>query len=385
MKSRRLGNSLAMVIAQSCVFCILSFSAIAQEDPKSSERIADPYAVIEIGSKGVKAFVFDFEYAEETDSCHSSAEAYLVCVNPITVDPINVNAQAGQSKISDVTRAINLLSEQVRKDNFVRQERMFYVASSGVAEVSGFNEIKVEIDAFLAPKSLGTITPDQEGVYAFKGILAMLPANVRDRREREAILIDIGSGNIKFGYQSSELKDIDGFGFAYGVRTSTDIVLKGLEADQDIVTAADKWVKSEFRRSLLSTLDANSEAQGKSRIYLIGGIAWAMSNFIDPESQLNFPPIDVNDINEFNKRVRAWRPNPCDNHPAKNTNVAIRESICKAFPDNNLVVGGAMLTQIATDLDFKGKTGRIFFFRDSMFAWPYGYLKSQISTESDGP
>lgn len=362
-----------------------------------AQAATNAYAVVEIGSKGVKSFSFDLDRARSEAACQQSEEARLKCIAPTTISTFDINAV----EASQVELVVETVAAQVKalvEERGYANDRIFLVASSGVSTQAHFAKLKPRIEDAVTPKlELGSVTEAQEGCYGFEGILGLLPADVQARRAREALLVDIGSGNTKLGYRLSATGKCTGFGYGFGVKTSTSAV-EGMDAAAAVPEGCDiaaestnpfrgraqTWACLEFRPGLRTLLQDNQEALNRKRVYLIGGMAWAMSNFTKPESKLKFPPVEARDFEEFAGLIERLPEPPCDFHPAKEMNKDIAERICNAFSKDQLVVGAVLLEELSLALNLKNKTAAagpdsgVFFFRDSQFAWPLGYLRAQL-------
>lgn len=375
----------------------VAMGAIALALLYSAAATSAPFAVVEVGSKGVKSHVFDLERAEKDKACQDNEEAYLKCVAPATIASFDVNAvEPAQLELTVQTVAAQV--DQLVNERGFAADHVFLVASSGVATQGHFATLKPRIEEAVSPQLvLGSVTEAEEGCYGFEGIIGLLPASVQELRAKQALLVDIGSGNTKFGFRVGATGKCYGFGYGFGVKTSTAAAMAMAEAsvptDECAVDSeendlrrirAQVWGCREFRPGLRALLQDNQEALNRKRVYVIGGMAWAMSNFTTPETALKFPPIEFRHFAAFSQMVNTLAEPPCDFHPSKAKNKDIAERICNAFSKDQLVVGGVLLEELALALNLKNKTAAagpdsgVFFFRDSQFAWPLGYLRHKL-------
>jgi hypothetical protein len=340
---------------------------------------AAPYGVIEVGSKGVKAFVFDLDYAR-TSPCQTDPETWLTCVDPKTLPAKNVNP-IDRKNIDAVGEAVAQQKQALMRDYGVAEGRIFVVGSSGVFAVEHRPALEemVNVRAALGPdRRMDFITAANESSYAFEGIISMLPKNVQELRRGQALILDIGSGNTKGSYRDRNAASgpIVNFSIDWGTKKATDVI-NSQRGDRDFVTYAETFRRDILIPDIRGQFDNNTVAMSRPRIYAIGGIVWAVSNLSQPRNQKKFPPLTVADIDAV--YAKATAPNAfaliCSNNPDKAVNREI-DAICEAFSIPNLIAGMQVLRGYAQEMNFANKN--VFFFRDSQFAWPLGYLDSKL-------
>jgi hypothetical protein len=118
----------------------------------------------------------------------------------------------------------------------------------------------------------------------------------------------------------------------------------------------------------------------RSRVYLIGGIAWAVTTLVQPKSRLHYPTIYPRHFDTlYNLAVRGDARNRlCDENPSKNDNPDIGK-VCQTFTIDNLIAGLEILKTFSEEMNFSQKS--VFFIRDSLYAWPLGYLKAKCKDD----
>ena len=91
----------------------------------------------------------------------------------------------------------------------------------------------------------------------------------------------------------------------------------------------------------------------KTRIYLIGGNAWATTTLAQPKSKSAFPRIQAHQFDTLYKQV--IQPNAlntlCAENPQRETSPDIQK-VCNTFTMDNLVAGLEILRTFGQEMNF---------------------------------
>ncbi len=351
------------------------------------------YGVIEIASKGVRGYAFDLDRANSDPKCNLTDEAYLKCLDATAplidnVNPLEANKFGTPSQVRTfaavVASVVNMRSQLVASKAVV-PEKIYVVGSSGVA-MTGLRqqqELQDAINASLglpAGHQMDFITAEQEATYAFQGLMAMLPAKYQAEREQEALVIDFGSGNTKGSFRdvSAPGAPLRTFSIDYGTKKVTDQI-NAARGSTPFVTAAEKFRQTTLVPEMRRAFDDVPAATSRPRVYIIGGIAWALSNLSAPQKyNQKFPRVTMGEIDSLYQLLSG--PDAlsavCTNNPAKDPDT---DNICRTFSPENLFGGMQLVKAYAGETHFESKGKCVFFFRDSLYAWPMGYLKQKVN------
>lgn len=340
------------------------------------------YGVIEIGSKGVKGHVFDLDRARSA-GCKINPEIYRKCLSPKTIVTIDANA-VDRAQILETVRAADLVKQAILSSSEygIVDDRLFVVGSSGLARVDHKLELAKAIDRALARKEgeghkIDFVSDEEEPQYAFKGIMGMLPARYQTQRQEQAMVVDFGGGNVKGSYKNLEREGaVESFSIPWGTKTITQY-LNNSRGGEDFNFASEKFRQSVLVPLIRQEFSQKTYAATRPRIYLVGGIVWAVSNLSQPRSTASFPTITIADIETTYARATAPNgiANLCETNPDLKVNADIAR-ICKNFPGDQLIAGLQLLRTFASGMNFSQK--KVFFFRDSQYAWPLGYLENKV-------
>lgn len=360
----------------------------AQMASQDASPIINPdlFGIIEIGSKGVKAAVIQLTNTEIVVEEDEDAIVSRVIRKKYTT--LDKNAIHPDS-IQEVADAVTQLWQNIKRDFDIDYRNIYIVGSSGIANISHKDRltdaVRQKLDKEVAHyRAIDFISAEDEAKYAFEGVIRLLPntdsrnRNLRELRRQQAILIDIGSGNTKGAY----LEDggITTFEIPWGTASFSN------EVDKQRDARAFKDVSADLRTGLLvpKIRDATQRKVGLrnlGRVYLIGGIAWALTNLIHPEDTHKFPILSFHDIDTLHNRLIANDADlrVCRENAAIKINADIAQ-ICKKFTIENLIAGTDILKALSQELHFETKD-KIAFFKDSLYLWPIGYLEHKVKTQ----
>lgn len=342
---------------------------------------------IEIGSKGVKAIAIRIT---EEDEDYSVKILYAEIVNTTLVQ--TKNGKFTPEAIQDTANAVQRFYQRLQQEHRVPKDHIYIVVSSGVAgdnpqelsdeiarrtgQTPPFLEVDTEVQLTVAgaiPKRYksGRIWYDNRGI---------------------SILIDIGSGNTKGGYQQLRQIAVGNAGYDYvtwGINKGT--VTYTNEVSQSAGETADyaAFAKSSqaLSEALLRAPMRNEVARkpgllNRRKVYLSGGIIWAMATLLHPEDRRTFTTLTIDDINNFYNRAVVDPDALLEPDLSRITNAALRdeasreiESVRNTFTPKNLIAGAEILRAVAAEMKLTGK--RMYFVRYGHLAWILSYVRLQ--------
>lgn len=339
------------------------------------------FGVIEVGGSSVKGVIVDLDRGKEPDCQYE--DVFEICliqkkfderVEPIAADAVKDTAAVVKRVFSKMT-ALGVDPSQI-----------YLVGSSSVGTAEHTNQLKESIESELGrPGTLAFVSADEEARFAFEGTLQLIPSRYREDRRRQAIVLDIGSGNTKGAYKAFsgargeprtfEIADLGTKKFAKKVENS-----RGSQSFQNQAAALRV---SDLRPAVRKALATHrQDLATHDRVYLLGGISWALTNLAMPNNTQRFPQVDPRFITDLYKQ--ALQPdakrNLCGQGQRSNPNSGETERVCKVFsiPDQ-LVAGLELLKTLKEELPFENK--KVFFIRGSLYAWPLGYLHSRCAAD----
>lgn len=385
---------------------------LAQPEPQRPTQPAIPtnqdlYAVIEIGSSGIKPAVLQMLYDQNNGQ-------YLVKTQKgikdkdydlVTFDPNNRGAFHPES-VKPIADDLKGYVNEFQVKYAVPKEHIYIVGSSGVAMTSHRDELQRAIQDATGI-SMEFLSAEQEGRLVFEGTLKQIPEEreQRDRREKEVVVIDIGSGNTKGGYLDTSSGQIRTFEIKYGTKTFSKKVNEE-RGNMSFTEKADELKKRVLRPAIRSEAERVSGLKNKQRVYLIGGIPWATSTLLSLDSPkyenrsltddqaiytvMNFD--GLTDVDRLYNRVTGDNAveKVCKNNTdvnnftdaeEKQKRIETIKKICDGVFNMDQLTGGLeIMKALAMELNFEDK--KVFFIQGVLHSWPVGYLKEKIEREN---
>ncbi|MBX7223106.1 MAG: hypothetical protein K1Y36_24380 [Blastocatellia bacterium] len=364
-------------------------SCLWAQTTKAREAVGNPAALfggIEVGSKGVKAIIVERKQVGEEFGFQIHLEA---AKNTKVIDAKGKGLSPQAQKVMEETTTAILEFYTELKHRQVPEDHIFVVGSSGVAE----NLDQEQQAAFVQQvqqathKSMEFIDVEAEVGHTVHGLIS--PKN-----HNKAFLIDVGSGNTKFGYQQIDVSTgynktnyIYG-GIKFGTGTFAKEIGKQTPNKQDYVAKARELRENLLLPLLDEELSRKSGFQNRGKVYMSGGAVWAVSTLTHPE-RINAPftVLTATDIDELYEKILANFDSPnklfeldlTALKTKKEREFAKREidKVANAFTAQELLAGTEILKALSDSFKFKGK--RIVTIRGSYAAWIFSYVSEKAA------
>ena len=343
-----------------------------------------PYAVVEIGAKGVKGYLFDMDHAARDPACSVDNDAYLKCIAPKTLPQNNCNPINDAPLFKVTTTAVQGFMDDFTKQG-IPADHIYIVGSSSLGEGLRHDLLEKQIHDGVMPtptNAMGFVNVEQESTFGFKGVLGMLPEKWRKIRTLEATTIDIGSGNTKGAYQTNAGPMVY-FSVDFGTKVATDAILASQAKPDSLRTAAEQWRINTLQPRLRTEIETRQGIANRNRVYLIGGAVWALETMTHPDDTVTkFPRIDPKSIDLLMERALAMNAEEDLCGDARKRKYPEVGKVCDTFSVKQLVGGMEILKGLSEELGFASNHKNVFFFRDSLYAWPLGYIGDKLSVRA---
>lgn len=346
------------------------------------------YAVVhggvEIGAKGVKAVVLD-----ETGGAEGIDAKVLrnTTKNTTLVAGLAKSGRFSPEALKETVAAVAQFVTQIRKEYQVPDERIYVVGSSGLfSAVAGKDDlIRVNREALAAAvKQAAGLT--MRFVDAAREAELSIVGSVPSQYVATSILIDIGSGNTKGGMREDGNRSVT-FEILYGTVTFTD--LAKMRAGKSGLSKSAAALRDEILLpALKEQLRGKTAMLKRERVYLSGGIVWALATLVHPQNRSTYVPIATRDIERFQKMLLqepSMVPTPdlskiADPEVRKSAQKEI-EQVKKVFTADNLLAGSEILKALSTTFEFERDGKRIYFARNAYISWIMAYVveKSKVA------
>jgi exopolyphosphatase/pppGpp-phosphohydrolase len=328
---------------------------------------------IEIGAKGVKATVVKI-----TPGPSGNLVEVLLAKTANTSIAVGVGktGKFSPSAIQDTAAEVERFYLKMVKDLDVPKDNVHIVGSSGIPLASNREQL---IDAVRSRTGLPLTFIDvkKEIELSIRGVV---PAAVR----RQALFLDIGSGNTKGGcYTAAELVTLEA---PFGTVTFTDHVKKGREGEAANFSAAAAGARKLLDNSFAEQLRRQPRLGEPTQVYLSGGIVWALVTVLHPatitESYVELTAEDFDKFADLLARNAEKVPDPdLSGLPAGKVREALVTDLRRVrdtFTRENLIAGTEILRSLASTLDLKKK--KLLFARHGYLAWITSYVVPEERT-----
>ena len=263
---------------------------------KSVQGIGDMYAGIEIGAKGIKLSVIEVKLSRDREYDYT-----LKADTSINTDAASLSYESEKQTFD----AITILWDIIRYRYKVSANKVHIVISSGLKqELDKYNKVEyfasvirpVTLDPVI---TITSITAAQESELSLLGI-------VPQKRRFTANQLDVGSGNTKGGYFSTN-KTFVPVTFPLGTKSFQRLIESKTHGDLNdyVKTAEDMW-RDSLRRVVVNEFFTKKDIKTRDIMYISGGVVWAIASLMHPESvNSNYTDLTSQDISEFRRLLFA--------------------------------------------------------------------------------
>lgn len=332
---------------------------------------SDLFAAIEIGRSGVKPRV----YQTTTRTCDKFAGRIGTTEIPYKdfLEEKRHDYAAYNTDLSDarnvgaVAAEIKAYVDRMYADFAIPAAHILVVGSSSVDDVPHGDELVAAVRA-AAGITMEFVSESEEGRLTAQWIMP-------PTRRYEAVVIDIGSGNTKGGYFIDAAADAEfkSFDTPLGTKSLTKAVDEGRKSTpfpEMLDLVGENAVVTEVRGIGRS----HPDLRNRSRVYLAGGVVWAVTTLTRPESvREDWVLISTHDFETVRRRAldgRAFEVNLAQIADAElraEAETAVK-SVQKVFTPEQLLAGIKIATTFSTEMEFRKKEA-IFFARSAYSGW----------------
>ncbi len=239
-----------------CLLTALTATAALGQAPAPAV-VANRYAGIEVGSKGIKAVVVEVGPSGANNVMEAIANTTLA-------QGVAQTGAFSASAIEDTAEEAGKFAQRIRDEFKVSPTKVTVIGSSGLPKASNRDAlVKAVADATqLSPMTF--IVPADEVKYTIKGLLS-------DESERAgALLVDVGSGNTKGGFLKGN--DVVDFSIPFGSVTFENRVAADAAKDQKPFAATATALRTSLLEpELARQTAAHPELTNRGIVFISGG------------------------------------------------------------------------------------------------------------------
>lgn len=381
----RVSLKIALLVISLLPACFIPASAQTRKPASTSPE--ELHGGIEIGAKGIKSIAVRITGDERGYS-----------VNILNTEVLNTtivqtkNGKFTPEAIRETGSVTQRFYQRLRQDYRIPPEQIHIAGSSGL-----IGDNPQELADEVRKRTGQEMTFLDVETEAQLRIAGSIPRRYRvgstwyDNRS-VAVLLDIGSGDAKGGYQvlrqtvaGAPEYDYITWGIPKGTVTFTNEVSKaaGETADYQTFARRAQSLSPESVRALLrSEVGRKPGLINRRRVYLSGGIVWSMMTLLRPEDRSTFTPVTVDDINTFYNRAITNPEALLNPDLSRIRDRALRqeaerevESVRNTFTPKNLIAGAEILRAVAVEMNLTGK--QMYYARYGYLAWILSYVRLQ--------
>lgn len=393
MKIEKRTNTL-QTFAALCLVMLLLFLPASPFEGKTiaggkNEKL---HGGIEIGAKGVKATAINFN---RKGNGYDLKIIYTETINT-TIMKVKDNKFTPEA-ISETVQAVQKMYTKMSEEHQIAPERIYIIGSSGL-RADNKQDLVAEVKKATG-KAMSFLTVEMEVQLS---IIGTIPQQRDDdnklvNERHAAMLIDIGSGNTKGGYQQATNAPVTGvpveefvtMSIPFGTVTFTNEASRYHKDDADLrafavdaVTLSPKLLNEQLNKEVTK----KPGLVMRERLYLTGGIVWAMTTLLHPENRRSFVPLTVEDINRFQYQARTDVTSLLNpdlsfiNDDARRLEAKKEiDSVKAVFTPKNIIAGAEILSAVSNE--FKLKDMKIWFARYSSLSWILSYVRGQAEKQ----
>ena len=339
------------------------------------------YGGIEIGSKGIKAIVL------KVDASETKALMPFKSVNTTLMSGVAQTGKFSPEAMDDAAKTVKKLYTQMRDQYNVATERIHIIGSSGLkkpdsSDVDNKDELVKKVESATGAK-MSFLDAEHEVLYSISG-------TVPSQYLTTGILVDIGSGNTKGGYQESNQGDerFITMNVPFGTVSFTDEITKQGGKDDDFAQQAERLRAEILLPALRQELGRNPGLVNRRLVYLSGGIVWAMTTLLHPANREAEVKITAEDISTFANRALSGdksllNPNLSGIADEKTRQEVEEEQrqIIDTFSPQNLIAGAELLQAVSGEFKLKEKEVSFSRYNSMGWGWLLTYVKSEAAEE----
>jgi hypothetical protein len=347
------------------------------------------YGGIEIGAKGIKVVAVPIEDNGTPDLSRKVLNLPHVAVNNVTLADRDARGNFRADAIVEAGAAVADFHRQLRQNLKIPPERLWVVASSGLTikgEPGNMDELRAAVSkATGGEEILEEIDQRREVELLVRGVIPRA-------HWRDAILLDVGSGNAKIGYVEPAVGiNVEKFQVLSTRVDGTVSLTKSIQAEMTkrrqkgfaaFCTIANE-LRGETEERITDDLGRTPGLKSRPRVYISGGATWAIATLTYPEevvSQDLYLKLSLKDLRQFHDRLRTTgkvTPPDLEGLPLNVRDKAEKEirNVLDVFTAENLLAGSEILLEFANVLDWEDPGKELFFAKSGVVAWIVGYVE----------
>jgi hypothetical protein len=368
---------------------ILSPQLISNGQSNNKKKFVrnDLYGGIEIGTKSIKAIVI-----QRSEPDGRIGMLYNEVINRSLAK--YMDGKLTPEAVGHISQTVESIYRRMLQQYQVLPEQIYIIGCSDISSSNTGDLTK--IITYRTGRTVALLDMQTEASLSIAGTI---PRRFQDRttwfdNRGMSVLIDIGNWDIKGGYQQIRMLPAgkpDYMFYTFGIPQGTVTFTNEIEAKAGKGADFTRFTQQALLLSDKSVLDALKTELGKrpglvnrKKVYLSGGIIWAMVSLLFPENRQPLVQIKAADINEFYNRAindpqGLLRPSLAQIR-IKRTRIEAEkelEEVRNTFTSENLLAGAEILRTVAKAFNLNAQDREIIYARFSNLSLLLSYLRLQ--------
>ncbi len=343
------------------------------------------YGGIEIGSKGIKGVAIPIDnlgVPRLTD-----LRKLKTAVTNVTLIERDKDGMFRKEALDEARDAVHDYYKKLTGELHVHPDRIWIVASSGLTtkgRPSNFDELRKAVDQ--ATENTVALREIDQKTEVELLILGAVPRE----NWRDAILLDVGSGNTKGGYY----QPASGINLSRVVVMASEIEGSGLftqtiqkEMNRRMLRNFSDFcdIAGELRKELVDKVRWSEVVRkpglaNRAKIFLSGGVIWAIATLSDPEAAMDDKPymkLSLEHVRNFHDALKKTGQIPTPDvsrfsEPLRKQAQDQIDAVMNTFTPENLVAGSEILLGFEERLRWQKK--EVYFTKSGVVAWIVGFV-----------
>jgi hypothetical protein len=382
-----LGDSLSLLgIIQLLLLVVCSYTTFGQIPAEVKSEPKTLHGGIEISPRAVRAIALRIANAEE------GLNIKILYSNTATIDtPYPSDGKLTLEYILNVAKIVQVYAETLHKEYQIPLNQIYVIGISDLVTQNP-DALKNEIYGRTGI-TINFLNAEAEIQLAIAGVIPrryQLNNKWYDNRGISS-LIDLGIASTKGGYQQLKQSDSGRPGYDFstwdiskGVVTFANEVNKvaGDNADYKTYAKHAAAMSISFKEQIRTEVIRKPGILTRKKLYLTGGIVFAMMTLMHGEDQRAYIPITLDDINAFHDRAVSDPESLFNQELSKIRDEKLRDELRKAheavrqtFTPKTLIAGAELLRALAAELNLWDK--RVLYPRHAQLARILSYVRLQ--------
>ena len=342
---------------------------------------------IEISSTAVKLQVIDAtRYRDKLPGVDPREDAQA---NTTLLKSVGADGHFGANALKETAAHVASFLKQATEEFGVPPAQVYVVCGSGAfskikdsAQKGGARRNLVEENQDLLTAAIADevnlpvdfLAADEEMRRAFSGVV---PPDLAG----EALFLDIGGGSTKGSSQFT--RSMETFETPFGAKSFTEAVKAAAPKARRTLANQARFQANLVAQELKARLDDKPGMKGKSRVYLGGGIVWAMATYTHPGERSPFVELTGSDLQKFLDLAAKGRDTATKKIMSATADEAYAstelEKVHGVFNAEQMLAGSELIKAYWHELSLDKK--KIYFARYALMGWQLDYLRDKAADD----